>query len=155
MLSYKYLSVYNMLFFNLFYPLFFMTIRLRIVHKRRPREDSESGDFEWLCSSMGFCEPIDRDKTATNIIRLLIKNSKKCSGLRSDDIAENVGKSRGATVNHLNKLIGSGLIVKRKNTYLLREDSLENTIREVRRDIERMFEDLESVAKKIDESFGI
>lgn len=132
-----------------------MTIRLHIVRKRRLGEDSNLGDFEWLCSSMGFCEPIDRDRTAINIIRLLMENSKNGGGLRSDDIAENVGKSRGATVNHLNKLIGSGLIVKKKNIYILREVNLENTIHEVKRDMERMFEDLELVAKKIDESFGI
>ncbi len=97
--------------------------------------------------------PIDKDKTAISIFKKLMESSYQGEPLRSDDISDAVGKSRGAIVNHLNKLISAGLVVRRKNRYELREQTLEQTIRELRRDMERMLDDMEETAKIIDKRF--
>jgi len=128
-----------------------MSIRIRFIQRKKPVETGLDREFQWLCSSLGFCEPVDRDRTAIAILRKLIESSREGGGLRSDDISELVGKSRGATVNHLNKLIGAGLVIRRANRYELRERTLANTIRELHRDMERIFEDLERTAEEIDE----
>jgi len=125
-------------------------MRIRIIRHRRPSERSLDAELEWLCSSLGFCEEIDRDKTAAAVFRSLLESTHMGEPLRSDDIAERVGKSRGAVVNHLNKLINSGLVVRRGTTYELREQNLHNTLIEMRRDMDRMFQDMQEIAEEID-----
>lgn len=130
-----------------------MVVGLRLIRRRRPAGRGVDIEFSWVCSCLGFCQPKDRDRTAQAILGLLLEKSRHGGGLRSDDIAESVGKSRGATVNHLNKLMNAGLVTKRGNFYELREASLEDTIRELQRDMERMFEDLLTAAHEIDGNF--
>jgi predicted transcriptional regulator len=125
-------------------------MRIRFIRRKRPAERSIEDEVEWLCSSLGFCEQIDRDKTAAAIFRRLLESSHDGESLRSDDIAERVGKSRGAVVNHLNKLIEAGLVVRQGTRYELREGNLHNTLTEMRRDMERMFQDMEEMAAVID-----
>ncbi|MBD3388537.1 MAG: ArsR family transcriptional regulator [Candidatus Altiarchaeales archaeon] len=127
-----------------------MVVRIRIMRQRKPTENTVEDELEWLCSSLGFCEAIDRDRTAQNIFKQLIRSSHDGKGLKSDDLADIVGKSRGAVVNHLNKLISSGLVVRRGTRYEMRENTLHNTIAEMRRDMDRIFEDMEKVADEID-----
>jgi predicted transcriptional regulator len=129
-------------------------MRIRIIRAKKPTEKTVDAELEWLCSSLGFCEDIDRDRTASAIFRKLLESTYEGRPLRSDDLAEGVGKSRGAVVNHLNKLINSGLVVRYGTRYELREQSLRNTLLEMRRDMERMFQDMDEIAEEIDRRMG-
>ena len=62
--------------------------------------------------------------------------------------------SRGAVIHQLNRLAAAGLIQKEGRGYLLREGSVYRTIKEVERDVKRLFEDLEQIALEIDDSVG-
>jgi predicted transcriptional regulator len=62
--------------------------------------------------------------------------------------------SRGAVIHQLNRLAEAGLIRKDGRKYYLREGSVYRTIKEVERDVQRMFEDLEQMALEIDEELG-
>jgi predicted transcriptional regulator len=125
-------------------------MRIRIIRTKKPLGRDVDAELEWLCSSLGFCEQIDKDKTASAIFRKLLENTHRREPMRSDDIADSIGKSRGAVVNHLNKLMGAGLVVRRGTRYELREENLHNTLMEMRRDMERMFADMEEIAREID-----
>ena len=124
-----------------------MFTRIRIIKRKKPIKPTLDEELEWLCSSLGLCEQIDRDHTAARIFRQLLDGK----ALRSDDLSEETGKSRGAVVNHLNKLISAGLIQRRGTRYELREANLADTIAEMRRDIDRVFEGMEKIADEIDE----
>jgi predicted transcriptional regulator len=129
-------------------------MRIRIIRTKKPAEHSVDGEIEWLCSSLGFCEQIDKDKTAAAIFRKLLESAHRGEPMRSDELADSIGKSRGAVVNHLNKLMGAGLVVRRGTRYELREQNLHNTLLEMRRDMERMFQDMDEIARYIDEEMG-
>jgi predicted transcriptional regulator len=126
-------------------------MRIRIIKRKRPPGGNIDDELDWLCSSLGFCEQIDKDRTAAAIFRKLLESTHRGEALRSDDLSEQVGKSRGAVVNHLNKLIASGLVIRHGTRYELREQNLHNTVLEMHRDMERMLEDMEAIAKEIDE----
>ncbi len=128
-------------------------MRIRIIRQKKPAERNLEEELDWLCSSLGFCEDIDRDRTAAAIFRKLLEGTHRGQALRSEELSEETGKSRGAVVNHLNKLISAGLVVRRGTRYELREGSLHNTIREMHRDMERMLDDMEEIAKEIDEEY--
>ena len=129
-------------------------MRIRIIRQKKPAEKNIDDEIDWLCSSLGFCGQIDRDRTAAGKFRALLESAYRGEALRSDDISERVGKSRGAVVNHLNKLMAAGLVARRGTRYELREQSLHNTLLEMRRDMERMLEDMEEIAREIDREMG-
>lgn len=128
-----------------------MALKIKVLRRKKPVTTGVDDEIHWFCSSLGFCETIDRDETAMNIFKNLLASTYRGTPVKSDELSESVGKSRGAIVNHLNKLISAGLIVRRNNRYELREQNLENTIREMHKDMDRIFEDLERTAKEIDE----
>ena len=129
----------------------------KIVIRRleRPLSSSLDDEFEWICRSLGFFEAIDRDKTASNIFREVVRATEKGKPLTSSEIAEKVKMSRGSVVNHLNNLQRSGLIVRQGRHYLARSRSMFRTIEEIEEDIERIFSKMKKTAREIDQEFGL
>lgn len=129
----------------------------KIVIRRveRPFSDSLEKEFEWLCRSLGFFEPIDRGKTASEIFLEVVKATEEGKPLTSSEIAERVKMSRGSVVNHLNNLQRSGLVVRQGRNYVARSRSVFRTIEEIEEDIERIFQKMKKTAREIDEEFGL
>ncbi len=129
----------------------------KIVIRRieRPFSGSLEKEFEWLCKSLGFFEPIDRDKTASEIFLEVVKATEENRPLTSSQLAECVEMSRGSVVNHLNNLQRSGLVVRHGRSYLARSRSMVRTIEEIEEDIDRIFAKMKKTAKEIDEEFGL
>ena len=129
----------------------------KIVIRRieRPFSSSIDDEFDWLCRTLGFFEAIDREKTAANIFRAVVKATEEGKLLSSSEIAEQVKMSRGSVVNHLNNLQRSGLVVRHGRHYLARSRSMFRTIEEIEEDIDRIFAKMKKTAKEIDEEFGL
>jgi len=130
----------------------------RIVVKRIAKPiniDDAWSEFEWLCQSLGFLEPIDKDKTAFSVLKEIISASEKGEALTSTAISNRVQMSRGAVINHLNNLLRSGLIVKHGKFYISRSRTMQGTIQEIEEDIERIFSKMKKAAKQIDEELGL
>jgi predicted transcriptional regulator len=121
----------------------------------RPFSGSLEKEFEWLCRSLGFFEPIDRDKTASEIFLEVVKATEENRPLTSSQLAKRVGMSRGSVVNHLNNLQRSGLVVRQGRHYLARSRSMVRTIEEIEEDIDRIFQKMKKTAREIDEEFGL
>lgn len=129
----------------------------KIVIKRveRPFSSSTEKEFEWICRTLGFFEPIDRGKTAANVFKAVVGATEVGKPLTSSEIAERIKMSRGSVVNHLNNLQRSGLIVRNGRFYLARSRSMFRTIEEIEEDIDRIFSKMKKIAKDIDEEFGL
>jgi DNA-binding MarR family transcriptional regulator len=111
--------------------------------------------MEWICRSFAFMEARDKKRTAYNIFRTIVETARASEGLSSDQLAEKLALSRGTMIHHLNKMIKSGLVIRHESQYKLRGRSLKSTIEEVRRDINRIFDDLRNVAMTIDDCLGL
>jgi transposase len=129
----------------------------QIVIRRveRPFSDSFEKEFEWLCRSLGFLEPIDKGRIASSILREVVLATEKGKPLTSSQIAERVGMSRGSVINHLNNLQRSGLVVRQGRHYLARSRSMFRTIEEIEEDIDRIFARMKRTAREIDDELGI
>ena len=112
-------------------------------------------ELDWICQSLGFFEPIDRDKTASSVFKEIIKATDKGQALTSSAIAGQVKMSRGAVINHLNNLMRSGLIVRHGRYYISRSRSMYRTIEEIEEDIDRIFAKMKRTALEIDKELGI
>ncbi len=131
--------------------------RFKVVVRKveRPfREDFEH-QLAWICSSLGFFEPIDKEKNAAAVFKEIVLATEKGEALSSTAIAGRVGMSRGATINHLNNLQRSGLIEKNGKFYSARSRSMKRTIEEIEEDVERIFSQLKRAAEELDRQIGV
>jgi len=131
--------------------------RFKVVVRKveRPfREDFEH-QLAWICSSLGFFEPIDKEKNAAAVFKEIVLATERGIALSSTIIAKRVGMSRGATINHLNNLQRSGLIEKNKKYYSARSRSVKRTIEEIEEDVERIFVQLKRTAEELDNQIGV
>lgn len=130
--------------------------RFKIVVRKVERPFNE--DFEhqlaWICSSLGFFEPIDKEKNAAAVFKEIVLATEKGEALCSTAIAERVGMSRGAVLNHLNNLQRSGLIEKNGKYYSARSRSMKRTIEEIEEDVNRVFTQLKRTAEELDKQIG-
>ncbi|MFN3622322.1 MAG: ArsR/SmtB family transcription factor [Nitrososphaerales archaeon] len=126
-----------------------------ILDLRMPSSADYNEDLEWVCKCFGFLESRDKEKTAAKVFKALLEAMKDRKGLSSDELAKKTGLTRGTMVHHLNNLIQSGLVVHREGWYELRGMSLQRTVQEIKRDISRVFENIEHIAKGIDETLGL
>ncbi|HPM85617.1 MAG: winged helix-turn-helix domain-containing protein [Candidatus ainarchaeum sp.] len=130
--------------------------RFKIVVRKveRPFNPDFEHQLAWICSSLGFFEPIDKDKNAAAVFKEIVLATEKGEALSSTAIAERVGMSRGAVINHLNNLQRSGLIEKNKKYYSARSKSMKRTIEEIEDDVNRVFSQLKKTAEELDKQIG-
>ncbi|MEK6900748.1 MAG: MarR family transcriptional regulator [Nanoarchaeota archaeon] len=131
-----------------------MSQRITIVRVRRKSSDNINEELQWLGNSLGLFTARDKDRSCFRVFITLIRKAKRNEPLTSDEIAERSDLSRGTVVHHLHRLMEAGLVVREKEGYLLRENSLHNIVRDIHRDLENFFEELEQAAQQIDERLG-
>jgi predicted transcriptional regulator len=130
--------------------------RFKVVVRKveRPFKDDFDHQLSWICSSLGFFEPIDKDKNAAAVFKEIVLATENGEALSSTALAERIGMSRGAVINHLNNLLRSGLIEKNGRFYSARSRSMKRTIEEIEEDVDRIFSQLKKAAEEIDEQVG-
>ncbi len=129
--------------------------RITIIKFRKPVKKDINEDLQWFGSSLGLFNLRDRDSSCFRIFIELLKCSRKKKPLSSDELAYKTGLSRGTVIHHLNKLMGSGIVVSEKNKYILRVENLKVLVEEIEKDIKRTCNDLKEIAKNIDEELGL
>ncbi len=131
-----------------------MVPKITIVKVRRTEDNNVNQQLQWLGNSLGLFNLRDRDSSCFRIFITLVKTAKRNEPLSSDNIAERLTLSRGTVVHHLTKLMESGLVIREKEGYILREVNMSKMMKDLHQDIEAMFNELENVAKEIDERLG-
>ena len=130
----------------------------RRVHVRKletPAPGNVDSDIDFICKSFGYFSQRDKNDTAGKIFRLLVKETSGGShGLRSDEIAMQLNLTRGAIIHHMSSFLSAGLVVKEKNMYRLRSQSVQRCIEEVKEDMDRIFKRMIQIANEIDERLG-
>ncbi|MFQ6075706.1 MAG: ArsR family transcriptional regulator [Candidatus Bathyarchaeia archaeon] len=129
--------------------------RYVLIDVRRPLRENLEEDIEWFARCFGFLETRDVAKTAAGIFAALLYAAAEDGGLTSDELSEKIGVTRGAIVHHLNKMMGSGLVIFHGGRYKLRERSLRRTVEEIGRDVSRVLENIVEIASDIDEKLNL
>ena len=124
--------------------------KITIVNIRKPTQKNINQELQWLGTSLGLFNLRDKDKSCFRIFIELLKAAKAKHPLTSDEIAARLKLSRGTVIHHIDRLMGSGIVIHEKNKYLLRVDNLKSLITEIEKDIKRTCEDLREVASDID-----
>jgi len=124
--------------------------KLTIRNVALPEKEDFDEKIAWICSSLGFFEKIDKDKTAAIIFKEIYLAGMLGRVLTSSAIAEKIGMSRGSVINHLNNLLNAGIIEKGGKYYFTRHKTMNGIITEIEDDAMHLFSRMKKVAKEID-----
>jgi predicted transcriptional regulator len=133
-----------------------MPQQIILISLEKPREKKLEHDINWLCNSFGLSSGRDTENIATQIVIDLLKqlavNEERIS---SEKIAEDLEVTPSRVNHHLRNLISTGLLYRERRALYLRGGSLKAAVREMRKDSDRIFDELEEIAEEIDRQMGL
>jgi predicted transcriptional regulator len=127
------------------------SIFLKKINK--PHNLNTRNEFEWFCESLGLSTGRDIENTSRKIIVRLVENRNRFEGISTEDIAKDLNIPVSRVNHHLRNLIKTGFIYRKNKKIYFRGGSLRSAIEEMRRDAERIFEDLENMAKYFEQKY--
>lgn len=128
-------------------------IILRNIEKPLIRSLDE--DLLWFCDSFGLSSGRDVEKMAMKIIFSLVDKLSNNEVTSSEDLAGDLNITISRVNHHIRNLNDSGLLYRKKRLLYLRGGSLKAAVMEMRKDSERIFDELEDIAQEIDSIKGI
>lgn len=132
-----------------------MVQQIILRYLEKPHVKSLEDDLLWLCDSFGFSSGRDTENTATRIVFSLLDKLSNDQMTSSEALAEDLEIKISRVNHHLRNLNDSGLLYRKKRLVYLRGGSLKAAVKEMRKDSERIFDELESIAEEIDLRIGI
>ena len=131
-----------------------MLHKITILRVRKTLPDNVNEELQYIGDSLGLFNLRDKNSSCFRIFIVLLKKAKFDEISSSDEIADRLSLTRGTVVHHLNMLRDSGLVIREKGGYILRERNLEKLILEIKRDLTSTMDHLIDVAKIVDRKLG-
>ncbi len=113
---------------------------------KKPKNSDLNQDIQMISHSLGLFTKRDKEKSCFRVFVEILKNE----GLTAEKITLNTNLTRATIIHHLNSLMKAGLVVKKRHNYFLRGNSLSGLIKEISKDMNKTFNDLDKLAKNID-----
>ena len=132
-----------------------MNQRLILHHIPLPARKELHEETYWLCDTLGLSAGRDLEDLSTKIVLSLLTESSKKEGVTSEHLADLLGITVGRVNHHLRNLSRSGFVYRERRLVYLRGRSMRESVQELRRDAERIFDELENVASEIDMMMGL
>jgi predicted transcriptional regulator len=128
--------------------------KITIIKIRKINSPNINQELQWVGNSLGLFNVRDRDSSCFRVFITLVRRARQNKHITSDEIADKLNLSRGTVVHHLAKLMDSGIVLREKEGYILRESNIQDLVKDLHHDMERMFSELKDVAKEIDLKLG-
>ncbi len=129
--------------------------RVTVIKTRKPQKKDLNTDLQWFSESLGLFSQRDKERSCFRIFVELVKAARRRQLLGSDELAARTNLTRGTIIHHIIHLVESGLVAHYEGKYMLRVENLETLVTELQRDLHRVFEDLQSMAKELDAELGL
>lgn len=129
--------------------------RLILQYLPRPVRRELKDETYWLCDTLGLSSGRDIEDLSIQIVLRLLEESSKRDGIATEQLASLLGITPGRVNHHLRNLTRSGVIYRERKLVHLRGRSLRDSVLELRKDADRIFDELEKVATDIDEMMGL
>ncbi len=124
--------------------------RITIVKIDKAGTQTVNQEIQWFSNSLGLFNLRDKEKSCFRIFVELLKASKIDKPLSSDEIAYKLNLTRGTVVHHLNRLMDAGIVVSKRNKYMLRTNNLVQLIDLLKKDANEFFTSMKNIAEEID-----
>jgi predicted transcriptional regulator len=104
----------------------------------------------WFCDTLGLSSGRDIDGLATQIITILLHQYQNGEGLSTEQLAQLLNVTSARVNHHVRNLTRTGIVYREKKLVHMRGLSLKESVRELRKDANRIFDELEEIAESID-----
>lgn len=129
--------------------------KVTLIKINKPLKKDLNKDLQWFSSTLGLFGSRDKERSCFRIFIEIVKAARRNIAYSSDALALKTNLSRGTVVHHLNKLIESGIIVYHDGKYILRVRNLESLIKEIKKDMLTVLDDLQEMAQELDSELGL
>jgi predicted transcriptional regulator len=128
-----------------------MPVEERIVVRSvsKPSENSIDELTFWFCRAFDLASSDESLEPA--LLKEIVSASTSGSGVTSKELNDKLEIPRTTVIYHLNRFIGSGIVVRKGRKYFLRSEDMESTIEELQADMMREFSKMLEFAERFDE----
>jgi len=127
-----------------------MQRRLALYEIKKPVSSAPEYKTIWFCDTLGLSSGRDIDSLATQIITTLLYQYQNGEGLSTEQLAGLLNIAPARVNHHIRNLARSGIVYREKKLVHMRGLSLKESVRELRKDANRIFDELEEIAESID-----
>lgn len=122
---------------------------------QKPQEINLSDDIDWLGESFGFTAGRDTDRITAKLLQNLLEEIGREGSTSTEQLSNNMDIEVQRVNYHLRTLVDSGFICREKRLIFLRQGSVKAAVEEMRKDANRMFDNLSVIAEEIDKNLGL
>ncbi len=123
--------------------------RIIIRSIAKPTADSVEELTFWFCRAFDLAS--GGEALEPSLFKEIVSASVEGTGVTSKELNDRLAVPRTTVIYHLNRFIGSGLVVRKGRKYFLRSEDMESTIEELQADMTREFSRMLAFAEKFDE----
>lgn len=132
-----------------------MTQQIILRDLQRPKDVNVVGDIEWLGNSFGFSAGRNAKKIVDRILHSVLQEAASQGSTSTENIAEELNVSIQRVNYHLRTLMDAGFLFREKRLIFVRQGSVKSAVEEMRRDANRIFDNLSFMAEEIDSKLGL
>lgn len=131
----------------------FQQIIIKNIHK--PRESRIFDEVEWICDSLGFSSGRDIEDISIKIFLNLLSRFSHEDYVSSEALADDLDITRSRVNHHIRNLMDAGMLFRHKKLIALRGGSLRAAVEELKKDSDRIFDDLIKMADEVDKTMKL
>lgn len=121
---------------------------------QRPKDIEVTDDIEWLGNSFGFSAGRDTERVTAQILQSVLQDVASKGSTSTENIAEDLDLSIQRVNYHLRTLMDAGFLFREKRLIFVRQGSVKSAVEEMRRDANRIFDNLSRIGEEIDKALG-
>ncbi len=122
---------------------------------QRPKDIDISDDIKWLGNSFGFSAGRDTDRVTAQILQNVLQEIANEGSTSTENIADELDLTVQRVNYHLKSLIEAGFLFREKRLIFVRQGSVKSAVEEMRRDANRIFDNLVQIGEEIDQTLGL
>jgi len=132
-----------------------MAQQIILKNLQKPKEVNVFHDIDWLGESFGFYSGRDTDRITAKLLQSMLKEIAEEEVTSTEKLSEELDIAVQKANYHLKTFIDSGFIYREKRLILIRQGSVKAAVEEMRRDANRIFDNLSLIAEEIDKALGL
>ncbi|MFB6246114.1 MAG: ArsR family transcriptional regulator [Candidatus Pacearchaeota archaeon] len=132
-----------------------MKRKVSIRDVEKPNDKSHEEGLKWICDSLSLVSGRDVEDSSFKIMSELLNKFSENNMVSTEDLSDSLGMDSPRINHHLRRLMESGIVNREKRKVVLRGRSLTDSIKEMKRDSDKLFEKLMDVSKRVDREFGL
>lgn len=122
---------------------------------QKPSKPNLKEDINWLGDSFGFTNGRDIEKSSNKLLNCILQEISNNGSVTSEKLSYELDFAVQRVNYHLKSLIEAGFLYRDKNKIFLREGSAKAAVEEMRKDANRLFDNLAGMAEEIDLELGL